>query len=60
MIFRNYSDLLLKKYLIIIINVENSCAAQYFCGNSDTLPFNKLNKEINTFVQQWCIDQKWQ
>ncbi len=21
---------------LIIINVENGCAAQYFCGNSDT------------------------
>ncbi len=25
---------------LIIINVENSCAAQYFCGNCDTFKFS--------------------
>ncbi len=25
---------------LIIINVENSCAAQYFCGNWDTFGFS--------------------
>ncbi len=25
---------------LIIINVENSCAAQYFCGNRDTFYFS--------------------
>jgi len=27
---------------LIIINVENSCAASYFCGNRDALPFKRL------------------
>ncbi len=33
MIFRNHNNMLLNKYFLIIINVEHSRAAQYFCGN---------------------------
>jgi len=43
----------------IIINVENSCAASYYYGNRDALPFKKFGvskifffKEIITFLQR--------
>ncbi len=42
-----YADLQLKK-LQIIINVENSFAAQYFSGNRDTFYFQDslMNKKL--------------
>ncbi len=39
MIFRNHNNMLIYCWFLIIINVENSCAAQYFCGNCDTFFF---------------------
>jgi len=48
--YPHYADLLLKKK-IIIINVENSSAASYFCGNHNTFsslknPENKKEKHL--------------
>ncbi len=42
---------------LIIINVENGCAASYFCGNRDAQPFKSLElvskkRDIKTFNQQ--------
>ncbi len=36
---------MLKKYFLIIINVENSYAVYYVCGNRDTLPFKGLEQD---------------
>ncbi len=38
MIFRNHTNILIydQEAFLIIINVENSRAAQYFCGNRDS------------------------
>ncbi len=41
-------------FLIIII-FKSSCAAKYFCGNCDRLPFKWLghkNNKLITFIQQ--------
>ncbi len=34
-----------QEIFLIIINVENSCAAQYFCGNCDTFYFSGFTDE---------------
>ncbi len=38
MIFRNHNNMLIydQEAFLIIINIENSRAAQYFCGNRDS------------------------
>ncbi len=47
MIFRNHNNMLIydQETFMIIINVENSCAAQYFCGNCDTFYFSGFTDE---------------
>ncbi len=49
--FRNHANMLIysSKAFLIIISVENSCVASYFCGNLDTLSF-KLKKK-----KQWIL-----
>ncbi len=42
---------------LIIINVENSCAAQYFCGNCDTFYFSGFTDEQK--VKKISIYLKW-
>ncbi len=42
--FRNHSNMLIW-CSFLIINVENICAASYFCGNCDTLPFKSWGKQ---------------
>ncbi len=45
MIFRNHNNMQIydQETFLIIINVENSCAASYFCGNRDAFYFYKVH-----------------
>ncbi len=37
--------MIFQKSFLIIINVENSCAAEYFSGNRDTFIFSEFFDE---------------
>ncbi len=41
---------------LIIINVENSCAAQYFCGNWDTFYFLRIYRWIESSIEQHLFE----
>ncbi len=47
MIFRNHNNILIydQETFLIIINVENSRAAQYFCGKHDDFYFSGFTDE---------------
>ncbi len=47
MIFRNHNNILIYDQVtfLIIINVENSRAAQYFCGKGDALDLSGFTDE---------------
>uniref|UniRef100_A0A672TCT4 DnaJ homolog subfamily C member 2-like n=1 Tax=Sinocyclocheilus grahami TaxID=75366 RepID=A0A672TCT4_SINGR len=36
----------------LIINVENSCVAKYFCGNRDKLPFKSLGRDERRWIEK--------
>ncbi len=55
MIFRNHSNMLESRNISNFINAENSCAAQYFCGNSDALPFKSLKSERFYLLKKWML-----
>ncbi len=48
------SEIILICWFLIIINIENSCAASYFCGNHNTFAFKGL-ESVSTLAtrQQW-------
>ncbi len=48
LIFRNQYNVVIydQETFLIIINVENSCAAQYFCGNCDIYIFSESQKKF--------------